>query len=199
MARDRLKEILRYLRFDIKNTRSERLKTDKFALASSVWNGFISNSIACYRPGDNLSVDEQLLPSKATCPFTQYIANKPDKFGIKFWLLVCVTSKYIVNGYPYTGSDSLRNKNQSVGEHVVSRLMEHLLRKGKNVTTDNYFTSLKLAASLQAKATSLVGTLNRNMREVPPTAKNGNQPLHSTILFQNDFSCFPHIGKSLKF
>jgi hypothetical protein len=32
--------------------------------------------------------------------------NKPDKFGIKFWLLVDVESKYIVNGFPYLGKDA---------------------------------------------------------------------------------------------
>ena len=36
MSRDRFKEILRFLRFDKKSTRSQRLQTDKFALFSTV-------------------------------------------------------------------------------------------------------------------------------------------------------------------
>ena len=39
-------------------TASERLQTDKFALISEIWNRFISNSQACYKPYENISIDE---------------------------------------------------------------------------------------------------------------------------------------------
>ena len=44
---------------------SERLQADKFALISEIWNRFISNSQACYKPYENSSIDEQLFPTKA--------------------------------------------------------------------------------------------------------------------------------------
>ena len=87
---------------------SERLQTDKFALISEIWNRFISNSQACYKPYENISIDEQLFPTKAWCRFTIYILNKPHKFGIKFWLAVDVQTKYILNGFPYMGKDETR-------------------------------------------------------------------------------------------
>ena len=87
---------------------SERLQTDKFALISEIWNRFISNSQACYKPYENSSIDEQLFPTKARCRFTQYIPSKPYKFGIKFWLAVDVQTKYILNGFPYMGKDETR-------------------------------------------------------------------------------------------
>ncbi len=77
----------------MKSSRSQRLQTDKLALASEVWRSFIENAILCYKPGENVTVDEQLFPTKARCRFTQYIVNKPDKFRIKFWLLADVDSK----------------------------------------------------------------------------------------------------------
>ena len=83
MSRNRFHEIMRHLRFDLKRTCSRRLQTDKFALASEVWQTFIDNCFLCYRPGENLTADEQLFPSKARCRFTQYMANNPYKFGIK--------------------------------------------------------------------------------------------------------------------
>ena len=43
---------------------SKRLQTDKFALISEIWNRFISNSQACYKPYENISIDEQLFPTK---------------------------------------------------------------------------------------------------------------------------------------
>ena len=87
---------------------SKRLQTDKFALISEIWNRFISNSQTCYKPYENISIDEQLFPTKAWCRFTQYILNKPHKFGIKFWLAVDVQTKYILNGFPYMGKDETR-------------------------------------------------------------------------------------------
>ena len=55
-----------------------------------VWNNVIENCAISYKPGENLVVDKQLFPSKARYKFTQYSRNKPDKFGIKFWMLVDV-------------------------------------------------------------------------------------------------------------
>ncbi len=81
MSCNRFKDILRFIRFDMKSCRSQRLQTDKFLLASEVWRSFIENSILCYKPKENVTVDEQLFPTKARCRFTQYISNKPDKFG----------------------------------------------------------------------------------------------------------------------
>jgi hypothetical protein len=100
MARDRLSEIMQYLRFDMKSTTRLSLERDKFALASEIWYRFIENSKLCYVPGENISVDEQLCPMKTRCRFIQYMANKPDKFGLKFWLAVDVDTKCLVNGFP---------------------------------------------------------------------------------------------------
>ena len=51
MSRNRFKEILRFLRFNKKMSRSERLRIDKFTLFSMVGNRFVENIIACYKPG----------------------------------------------------------------------------------------------------------------------------------------------------
>ncbi len=161
MSRNRFKEILRFIRFDMKSSRSQRLQTDKLALASEVWRSFIENAILCYKPGENVTVDEQLIPTKARCRFTQYIANKPDKFGIKFWLLADVHSKYLMNRFPYFGKDEHRPNSQPLSEYVVLRLMAHYLDKGRSVTTDNFFTSCKLAEKLKVRKTTIVGTLRR--------------------------------------
>ena len=103
MSRNRCREIMRFLRFDLRSTRSACLQTDKFALISDIWNRFVDNSISCYKPGENITIDEQLFPTKSCCRFTQYMPNKPDKFGIKFWLAVDVESKYILNAISYLG------------------------------------------------------------------------------------------------
>lgn len=186
MSRNRYKELLRFIRFDIRSTRSERLASDKFALFSTVWNRFIENCKSNYMPNANITVDEQLFPTKARCPFTQYMANKPDKFGVKFWLAVDAKSKYLVNGFPYLGKDAHRPSNQPVSEYIVLQLMDPYLGKGRNVTTDNFFTSVRLAEKLQEKKTSIVGTMNRIRREIPQEIKTCKAPLHSTKILRNN-------------
>jgi hypothetical protein len=82
MSRNQFLEIMHYLRFDVRSTRSLRMQTDKFGLASDPWNRFISNCQSCYKPGENIAIDEQLFPTKVRCKWIQYIASTPDKFGI---------------------------------------------------------------------------------------------------------------------
>ncbi|XP_071746194.1 piggyBac transposable element-derived protein 4-like [Lepeophtheirus salmonis] len=161
IPRDRYKELLRYIRFDIRSTRSQKLQNDKFALISMIWDRFVENCKSSYKPGENITIDEQLFLTKATYPFTQYMVKKPDKFGIKFWLAVDASSKYLVNGFPYLGKDSQRPANKSLSEYVVMKLMEAYLGKGRNVTTDNFFTSLPLTNELQKNRTIILGTMNR--------------------------------------
>ena len=186
MSRNRFREIMKYLRFDLRSSRSERLRDDKFALASEPWNRFIKNCITCFTPGQNITIDEQLFPTKARTPFTQYMPQKPDKFGIKFWLAVDVETKYLLNGFPYLGKDEQRPANETLAEHVVKRLMQPFINKGRNLTTDNFFTSLKLAKELRSKSTSLVGTINRARREIPLCLKNQRDELYATRVLQND-------------
>ena len=196
MSRNKFAEILRVIRFDKKNERSQQLQTDKFALVSEVWNKFVENSQMCYKPGAAITVDEQLFPTKARCRFTQYMPNKPNKFGIKFWLASDVKSKYVVNAFPYLGKDAVR-LSVPLGEFVVLKLMEPYIGCGRTMTTDNFFTSLSLARKLITKRTSLVGTIRQNKRELPKLAKSkkNNMPRFSTIVYKTE-NCTLTIYKS---
>jgi len=99
--------------------------------------------------------------------------NKPDKFGIKFWILAELNSKYCLNLKPYLGKDE--DRVTSLGTHVVMTLMEPYFGRGYNVTMDNFFTSVELAQKLLDKRTSLVGTVRPNRREIPVSSKHTTQ------------------------
>lgn len=187
MSRNDFTEIMRFIRFDNKNQRSQRLQNDKFALISEVWYSFIKNSQNCYKPGAYLTVDEQLFPTKARCRFTQYIPNKPDKFGIKFWLASDVGSKYVVNGFPYLGKDEGRESSVPLGEFVTLKLVEPYTGHGRNITADNFFTSASLVSKLLAKKTTFVGTIRRNKKELPKLAKQTKDKMarYSTVLYKS--------------
>lgn len=187
MPRDRFLEILRFLRFDKKEERNVRLAADKFALVSFLWNSFIENCIRAFKPDINLTVDEQLLPCKARCKYIQYMPNKPDKFGIKFWLLVDLNDKYICNGFPYLGrEDNQPRDGLSLSSYVVLKLLQPYYNLGHNVTCDNFFTSLSLAKALLTKGTSIVGTVRANRREIPQCCKSRENLFSSQEMVEED-------------
>lgn len=127
MSRQRFRSIMKYLRFDDKPTRNARLEKDKFALISEIFGAFVKNCTAYYNPGTDITVDEQLFPTKARCRFTQYMASKPDKFGIKFWVAADVQTKYMLNMFPYLGKDERRPTSQRLPDSVVMQLMTPFL------------------------------------------------------------------------
>ena len=67
----------------------------------------------------DITIDEQLFPTKSRSRFTQYMSYKPDKFGIKFWFVIDLESKYILNAIPYPGKDESRSFNQRLSDNVV--------------------------------------------------------------------------------
>ena len=81
IPRHRFLEIVGYLRFDLKTERRRNLLHDKFALASQLWNIFISN---CQKTTSH-SISS-FFSCKAHCKFIQRMANKQDKFDLNLWL-----------------------------------------------------------------------------------------------------------------
>ena len=111
------------------------------------------------------------------------MASKPDKYEQKYWLVVDKDSKYVVNGFAYVGRDETRFRDERVSGQFVMRLLKPYLNKGRNVITDNYFTSIKLATELQKYKTSLLETVNRIRKKVPAVVKHMKEPLYSTTLY----------------
>ena len=184
--RDRYKELMKHLRFDNCSTRRERRQEDKFCLISEIWNNFIENCKKCFVPSFDLTIDEQLFPCKTRCPFIQYMPNKPDKFGIKFWLLVDVRSKYLCNGKPYLGKDPTRNRENDLPTDVCLWLMQPFLKKGYNVTMDNYFTSINLAEKLKTEKTTLLGTIRKQRKEISKVEEMiKGKPLYFSEIYQS--------------
>ena len=128
---------------------------------------FPINSKKCYIPGSYVTIDEQLLPFRGKCPFRQFIPKKPDKYGLKFWLCADAESYYVFNALPYIGRQPDQPRQSHVGANVVLELLEPLYDSHRNVTIDNFFTSVALAKELQKKNLTVIGTLRKNKPEIP--------------------------------
>lgn len=190
MPRDKFLFILRHLRFDDTETRPGRRNADKFCAIRDLWECFIRNSQAARNPSEVMTVDEQLFPMKARCPFTQFMPNKPDKFGVKFWLLCDAVCRYTYNGLPYLGRDATIDRNGlQLGEHVTMQLLAPYFNGGYNVTTDNFFTSHRLSSKLLEKKLTLVGTMRKSRREIPPALQHQKaRQVNSVIAVKHEAS-----------
>uniref|UniRef100_A0A182S0A2 DDE_Tnp_1_7 domain-containing protein n=1 Tax=Anopheles funestus TaxID=62324 RepID=A0A182S0A2_ANOFN len=172
MSRNRFREIMKFLRFDEKSTRSERLQTDKFALISDVFSRFVSNCQSNYVPGPHISVNEQLLPFKTRCPFTQFMASKPDKYGQKYWMAIDVDSTYVINIFPCLGKTN-------------ERPAEETWR----------FCSQKVSRSVPKQRKKL----NKARKEVPMCVKKAKDKLYFRKAFKSDdINLTVYQGKSEK-
>ena len=167
MARDCFVEIKRFLRFDNKDRRRQRLENDKFVHIRELFEAFTSNCFYNYTPEWSLTINEQLFPMKNRCPFIVFMPNKPEKFGMKFWVLAEVSSKYVCNILPYLGTLEKEQRNgKPLAENVVMRLTAGFHKRGYNVTTVIFFTTVKVAGLLQEKNTTLVGTVRTNVKSI---------------------------------
>ena len=98
MSRDCFLKILKYLRFDDKPNRVRSGPgADKFAPITRVFQNCAIQCQKKYTCKFSLTVDEQLMPLKSRCSFVTFMPNKPDKYGVKFWVLAGVETKYVSN------------------------------------------------------------------------------------------------------
>ena len=188
MSRNRYQQILRVLRFDNANARRSNRSADKFQPIRYVFEEWDLNLRDAYTPGPHMTVDKQLVCFRGRCPFRQYIPSKPGKYGIKVWAICEANTSYAWKMQVYTGKDHTIGREVNQGARVVKDLVKEIENSGRNVTCDNFFTSVSLARDLLQKKLTLVGTIRRNKPELPPkfTLAKGREVTSTAFGFQSD-------------
>lgn len=115
MPLQRFKSISRCLRFDNDDDREQRKQRDKLAPIRNIWDKWNKRLRLYLNPGENLTVDEQLVSFRGRCSFRQYIPSKPAKYGIKIWALCDCESKYAWNLQVYLGRDRNTHSEKNQG------------------------------------------------------------------------------------
>lgn len=185
MSERRFCFLIRCLRFDDKATRDARRSNDRFAHIREIWDQFITRCRDVYKPGSFLTIDEQLVGFRGRCPFKMYIPNKPDKYGIKIVMICDVKTKYMVDADPYLGKNTITG-GQPLSEFYVKKLSKTVKGSNRNITCDNWFTSVSLAQDLlkEPYKLTLVGTIRSNKPEIPTKfIEKDNSRLVGTSMF----------------
>ena len=149
-----------------------RRQTDKFAPFRCFWNRFIENCRKHYAVSAYVTINKKLIPFRGQSGFRQSMSKKPDKYEMKLFFMCDCTSGYTYNGLSYTGR---KGDTRRVGltEHVLKTFCNPVRNSGINVTTDNRFTSTKLAEDLLLKQITLLGTLKKNKPDIPKQFATG--------------------------
>ncbi|XP_071051391.1 piggyBac transposable element-derived protein 4-like [Onthophagus taurus] len=149
MSLQRFRFLLRVIRTDDKNTREERKQYDKLAPIREIFDSFVKNCQQHYTISEFTTVDEKLEAFRGRCGFRLYIPSKPSKYGIKIFALADAKTYYTFNQEVYVGQQPpgpYQVPNDP--KNVVLRLIEPISKTGRNVTTDNWFTSYPLVEDL---------------------------------------------------
>lgn len=202
MSQNRFRFLIRCLRFDNIHTREERKSVDKFAAFREIFEKFVSNCKSSYKPTDYLTLDEQLVAFRGNCPFRVYIPNKPAKYGIKVYALVSTTNFYTTNLEVYVGTqpDGPHKVSNSCSD-VVERLVEPVVGTNRNITCDNWFSSVPLVKKLREELKlTMIATLRKNKREVPPNfLPDSQREVQSSIFgFQKNCTLVSYVPKKNK-
>ncbi|GBP23607.1 PiggyBac transposable element-derived protein 4 [Eumeta japonica] len=184
MSRDRFDFIVRCLRMDDKTLRPDRRQQDPFIPIRKVWDMFIAQCKMNYSPGSNVTIDEQLLGFRGRCPFRMYIPNKPNKYGIKIPMMCDSGTYYMINALPYIGKATNTN-GLPQGEYYLKELSQPVHGSNRNITCDNWFTSIPASKSLllEPHKLTVVGTVRSNKREIPEELKNSRSRPVGTSMF----------------
>lgn len=172
MSFERFKQIKSALRFDDKRIRD---RNDSLAPIRQVVDTFNASLRANYEPGPFLTMDEQLIEFHGRVKFRRYVPTKPGKYGMLLYWLTEADTSFPLSFLVYNGQETLtaseKASSSSIPEALTMKLAAPYLDKGRNITMDNYFTSLPLAKRMLGRKTTIVGTLRGNRREVPEAAK----------------------------
>lgn len=128
---------------------------------------------ALFSPGENIVIDETLVPWRGRLIFRQYIPNKAHRYGIKLFKL-CSSEGYTWSLIVYSGKSATGEKEMGLAQNVCLKLLDGMLDQGRTLYVDNFYTSYDLAKTLLARKTHIIGTLRANKKDLPKEVLQAN-------------------------
>ena len=183
MSLCRMQFLPRCIRFDNWHTREERKTLNKFAAVSKVWEIFLKNIRRVYISNESKTVDKQLVGYCGRIPGRNYMPSKSRKNGLKIFWAGHSSTGYALNAMAYGGREGDR-VHRNLGQDVVMKLVELYFETGRDVCTDNFFTTYNLTKLLLEKKLTLLGTVRRQRRDVSRSMVN-KMELHNSKFVYN--------------
>ena len=191
LSRDRYFEILRFIRFGDYSQEFDLLN-DPLAKMRPFIDEVQHICKSSYLPYQDISIDETLLLFKGRLVFRQYLPSKRSRYGIKTFALCDSKNGYFWNFITYVTASKMDfciphaiTDPLSMTEKLVVHLSSPLFGLNYHLTTDNYFTSLRVAQILYQNGMSFSGTWRSN-RGVPTTLQKKTQAANSSMFMRKN-------------
>ncbi|XP_025831094.1 piggyBac transposable element-derived protein 4-like [Agrilus planipennis] len=129
-----------------------------------------------------------------------YIPSKPNKYGLKVYALVDAKMFYTAKMEIYVGQQPVGPFYVNTSNmFLVPRLCQPISGSNRNLTTDNFFSSIPLAYTLlQEHKLTLIGTLKKNKPQIPPDMMIKRPEKTTMFAFEEKSTLVSYIPKPRK-
>jgi hypothetical protein len=196
MSLKRFQFLLSHIRLDDIAVREERRLHDKFQPAREIFEMFNDACTEALQCGDQICIDEALYRTFGTgFDFSQFSPLKPAKKGILYRVLSDSRLPYTFRAIIYAGrpvAEPTENYMVGIEETVCELLRRYGAKnelKGRNLTTDRFYTSVDLADTLLKEFDmTCIGTLTANRKGLPKEFKaiKGRKEGDYMVLFEEN-------------
>ena len=161
MTRNRFKQILAFIHFSDNNNVPDN--ADRLFKIQHIINYFSKKFQENLKPGQNISIDEGMIPWRGRLNFRVYNPSKITKYGILIRMLCDSTTGYISSFKLYSGAGQSLNT-------TILELLAHSLGKWHHLYMDNFYNSVELSKILLLNKIRVCETIRRN-RGLPDSLK----------------------------
>ena len=113
-----------------------------------------------YCPGPCLSLDEGMIPWRGNLHFKVYNPDKPNKYGIKAYMICEAETGYCYKFDLYVGkTHEWEESGNGVTYDLVMSMMRNLFGQGYQLYVDNFYSSTQLFQDLKVLGVTATGTL----------------------------------------
>jgi hypothetical protein len=168
MSRNRFEYIWKAWHFNNNELYSKETSERLFKIRPIV-DYIVDKCQTVYKPKQELSLDEAMIPWRGRLKFRTYNPAKIVKYGLLVRMVCESESGYISNLEIYAA------EGKKLEETILS-VLKPSLNQWHHIYQDNYYNSVKVAESLLAKKTRVCGTIRAN-RGLPDILKKESKKL----------------------
>lgn len=194
MSGRRFELILKFLHLNDSRQQPSRGQSgyDKLYKVRPLLDLVLENFQSMYTPTESLSIDESMVGFKGRLAFLQYMPKKPQKWGLKAWVLADASNGYVWNWKLYTGKEEGSPSSLGLAHRVVLDLLDdnRLKNRGYQVYMDNFYSSPSLFRDLREQGFEACGTLRANRVGIPEDIRSAKLKKGESLFSQDDTILF---------